>query len=37
MGRKIHLFIATKEPTGLNTELKHCGRELYEPINDLTA
>ena len=37
MGRKINLLSATKEPAGLNTELKHCGCELCEHTNDLAA
>ena len=34
---KFICLLGTKAPTGLNIELKHYGRELYEAFIDITA
>ena len=34
---KFIYLLGTKAPTGLNIELKHYGRELYEAFADITA
>ena len=36
-GKTNSCLLGTKAPTGLNIELKHYGRELYEAFADINA